>query len=139
MKIVMRIFQKYKELLLFLFFNAGTTVFNFLLYYVLYAVVLWNYMAASIFSYTVSVFLAFYLNRRCVFLSQANVKTSLSFFILLKVVLGIIGNGLLYAGVEWLEWKRETAWGASTGLCVIISYLLSRLIFKGTERRGRKS
>ena len=132
-------YNKYKEVLLYLFFGGCTTLLNIIAFALLIRVIHINptfdtYISNSI-AWTISVIFAYVTNKLFVFESKGktkkeNVKESLSFLICRLLSLAF-DMGFMYLLIDILSVNEIVSKVISNVLVVIINYVFSKvLIFK---------
>lgn len=117
----------------FLVVNGLATVLNFILYYFFIELIGIYYIFANIFSYLIAVVLSYYFNSKIVFKVKKSFK-SLVKFVVMKLYMGILGTIIMYLLVEFCHLGIYLGNIVTTIICVIFSYILSKLIFKTKEQ-----
>ena len=127
--------KRHREVLLYLFFGALTTVVSIGSFWLCDSVLLWNEHVANTVSWLLAVLFAFVTNRVWVF--DAATKTKSAF---LKQLLGFYGGRLATFGVEelillvfitWLRFPSMVVKIAATVVVLVLNYVLSKLfVFK---------
>lgn len=126
-------YRKYKELLLYIFFGALTTLVSIGSFALLAKVFLWDALAANVLSWFLSVFTAFVTNRTWVFPSGARKRflpQMLSFYLGRTATLGA-EELLLFVFVTLLQQDAMVVKLLSQIVILILNYIISKLfIFK---------
>lgn len=136
----MKIFHKYKEIILYLIFGFLTTLISLLTYYLLVYTVLNPNKAielqlANIISWIISVLFAYVTNRRYVFESKnKNKKKEISKFFLSRIATLIMDMIIMFMGVTVLKGNDKIIKILSQVVVIIANYLLSKLmVFRKKE------
>lgn len=136
----MKIFHKYKEIILYLIFGVLTTLISLLTYYLLVYTVLNPHKAielqlANIISWIISVLFAYVTNRRYVFESKnKNKKKEISKFFLSRIATLIMDMIIMFMGVTVLKGNDKIIKILSQVVVIIANYLLSKLmVFRKKE------
>ena len=137
------LFEKYRELILYVFFGGLTTLVDWGSYWVMTDLLRVDYMAAAFLSQVISILFAYVTNRRFVFESRVHgaaaiVAEMVKFF-------GARGASLLlnmlvmYVGVDMLHMNDKLIKVMASVLVVIANYIFSKLfVFRkaGPEGEG---
>ena len=128
---LLKIFYKYKELILYVFFGGMTTLVNFLIYYPL---IWWtdvNYLWANVLSWIGAVIFAFFTNKAYVFEDKTN-----TFSAYLKKFIAFIAARLfslgaetlfMYIGVDMMNVGEGIVKIPVAVIVVILNYITSKL------------
>ncbi|GIC69719.1 GtrA family protein [Fructobacillus tropaeoli] len=133
-----KIFDRYRESILYLFFGGATFVVSVVTYSIFSAYLHWTYTVSYVLSWFLAVLFAYLTNRIWVFQSKVTDAKGLFReiwqFYLARIVTGIIGWFILAFGVQVLH-QNDLLWNGIQNIFVIISnYVLSKLyIFKKIE------
>lgn len=139
MGFVLKIFNKYKDVILYLFFGVLTTIINILIYALSTKVFGIEYLASNIISWIISVAFAFFTNKIFVFKSKTNTKIlmlkelmSFYYYRLLSLIIEMV---LLYICVDLLK-INDLAMKILTNIIVIVlNYFFSKfLVFKNKSK-----
>ncbi len=129
------LFLRYKQIILYLFFGACTTLINTLCHMLLFLRLGWSNAVSTLTAWFVAVLFAFFTNRRYVFESRSTlpgkrIKELLSFF-QYRALTGVLDLGIMLAAVDWLHWN-STLWKLISNVIVtILNYVFSKyLVFK---------
>lgn len=129
------LFQKYKEIILYIFFGGCTTFVNIAAYYVCAYILGMSVLTGTAAAWLVSVLFAYITNRQYVFNSGAKefrkiIKEMTSFFGCRLLTCGI-DMFLMYVCVEILSMNDMLMKILSNILVIVINYIVSKLfIFK---------
>lgn len=128
---LIKIYDKYKESILYLFFGALTTLVNIVVYTLLARLFKIDYMASNIIAWILSVIFAYITNKVYVFESSTTSKKGLvieifSFFIarILSLVLDVL---VMYIGIYVLNGNDIVVKVLSNILVIIANYFMSKL------------
>lgn len=124
--------EKYRALILYMFFGGLTTLVNIVSFYVLERMLGMPTVPATCAAWALSVFFAYVTNRRWVFESKENSRRGIlrevgSFF-LFRLLSGLIDVGIMYMCVDLLGWNSLAVKVASNVLVIIINYVASKLV-----------
>ena len=125
-------YQKYKQVLLYLFFGALTTAVSLGSFALFTFVIPCDELIANIISWLLAVLFAFFTNRTWVFQStdQGFWQQMLSFY-LGRVSTLLIEEALILIFVKWLLWDAMAVKIAAQIIVLILNYVISKLfIFK---------
>ncbi len=127
---IRRLFDKYREYILYILFGGLTTVVNFAVYYAL-NIFVW-YITANIIAWAASVVFAFVTNKIFVFesknTSDKKTLTELVQFALFRVVSGAMETVLLYVFVDLLSQNENLFKIIISVLVVVLNYIFSKFI-----------
>lgn len=123
-------FNKYYEVLSYLFFGGCTTLVNILTFWVLRLLKIGVY-ASNIVAWIVSVLFAFITNKLFVFESKGNaIKEGISFFAFRLLSL-VFDMGIMYLLIDVFKWNDLLSKILTNIFVIIINYIFSKLfIFK---------
>ena len=129
---IKRLFQKHKELILYVFFGGLATVVSIGTFLLFDAVM--NELVANILSWVITVGFAFWTNRTWVFCSQIKGKgiwkEMLTFYTGRLATLGL-EEGILLVFVTILAWNAALVKVAAQVVVLVGNYIISKLfIFK---------
>ncbi len=132
---VMVLFQKYREMILYLVFGGLTTLVNIFSYFVLTDLGHIDYLVSTAIAWVLSVLFAYFTNRVWVFQSTASGAGALfkemgSFFAC-RLFSGAVDLGIMFLCVSILGWPDKLIKILANVLVIILNYLFSKLfIFK---------
>lgn len=125
-------YQKYREILLYLFFGAGTTLVNILSYYVCGHMLNLSVTLSTIVAWVLSVVFAYVTNKFWVFNSyQRSLKAIyIEFirFVSCRITTGVIDLIIMLLFSSWLGFNDMLMKIASNIIVVILNYIFSKLI-----------
>lgn len=125
-------YQKYREILLYLFFGAGTTLVNILSYYVCGHMLNLSVTLSTIIAWVLSVVFAYVTNKIWVFNSyQRSLKAIyIEFirFVSCRITTGVIDLIIMLLFSSWLGFNDMLMKIASNIIVVILNYIFSKLI-----------
>ena len=134
MKKIKKLFIKYKEPILYLFFGGCTTLVNIVVYY-LCSRINFGTAISTVIAWFVSVLFAYVTNRKYVFDSKVNavvdiLKESISFFSC-RLATGALDLVIMIVFVDWLYINDMLMKILSNILVILLNYIASKLlIFK---------
>ncbi len=140
MKKLILLFQKYKEVIMYLIFGVLTTLVNIITYYFCTRLFDLNEYGSNVVAWIISVLFAFVTNKLFVFEDKdknwrAILKQSLSFFAFRLVSLGI-DMGSMYGMISILKWNDLIAKVIANIIVIILNYVFSKIfVFTKKERR----
>ena len=128
---MMKIFKKYKEQLLYIVFGIATTLVNFFAYFLLSKL---GFLTAisTVLAWILSVFFAFFTNRRYVFKAEKNafLKQFLSFFSM-RIATGVLDLLIMLLFVDVFKFNDLLIKILSNILVIILNYIFSKFwVFK---------
>lgn len=121
-----------REIFLYVFFGALTTIINILAYSFLYYGFTVSNTLSTIISWALSVIFAYVTNRIWVFESKnkSTLREAVEFF-LARISTGLLDLLVMYIGVELLSFEGGILKIISNVMVIILNYLLSKLfVFK---------
>ena len=130
-----KLWEKYREMLLYLFFGGCTTLVNIAVYWAADRWLRLNTLAANGLAWVLAVAFAYVTNRIWVFESKENtprgVLREAGSFVGARVLTGLMDEGLMYVFIDMLGWPKLPVKVASNVLVVVLNYIFSKLfIFK---------
>lgn len=136
---MLSLFNKYREVILYLVFGVATTVVNYIVYFLLRDSFSISYMWSNFFAWFFSVLFAFITNKRIVFRSQtfslgAYFKEMGLFYWYRLLSLGI-DMAMMYILIDWLQSNEFIAKTITQVVVIALNYVFSKLfIFKPTKK-----
>ena len=121
-----------REIFMYVFFGALTTLINTVAYWVLYYGISVPNTTSTIISWLLSVIFAYITNKLWVFEkgNKSTLKEATEFF-LSRISTGVLDLFIMYAGVELLLFEGGIIKILSNVVVIILNYLLSKLfVFK---------
>lgn len=128
------LYEKYKEIILYIVFGGLTTVINYIIYFLM-TVVGTNIYISNIVAWIGAVLFAYLTNRKMVFNSQAKDKKAVikeaAAFYGARVFSFIVETVLLYAAVSLMSMDKYIAKLILQVIVIVLNYILSKfMIFK---------
>lgn len=124
-------YQKYNEIILYIFFGILTTGVNFAVYFLLKFTPMY-YATANVVAWAASVFFAFATNRKYVFrMGRAPIRAlarELAVFASCRAFSGALDTGILILFVEMLSMNDMVVKVISGVVVVVINYVFSKLV-----------
>ena len=136
-------FQKYRDVILYLFFGGCTTVLNIAVYYLCYNIAGIPNVPSTCIAWILSVLFAYLTNRKWVFHSEAAGQTEILKeiirFFAARLATGIFDWVFMYVPVDRLAWP-DVAMKVIANIVVIVgNYVLSKvLVFKKKKEASGK-
>ncbi len=137
---MIKLFNKYKEIINYLIFGVLTTIVSLVVYYGLVATILdasnpFELQIANIISWIISVLFAYITNRKYVFAStNKNKLKEVSTFFSSRIVTLIIDMAIMYLGVSLLKGSDTIIKLISQVIVIVGNYILSKLIVFKKEK-----
>ncbi len=134
-----KLFNKYRDVLAYLFFGGLTTLVNFLVYYPLTNLAGLSATVSNVIAWAVAVAFAFLTNKPFVFQShdwsRAVVAPELTKFVGTRIGSGLLETALIFVFVDWLRLDKNLFKIAVAVLVVILNYVGSKLlVFRKKEQ-----
>ena len=124
--------EKYKSILMYLFFGICTTVINIVTYWIFYIYLDFPNILSTIFSWIISVLFAYITNKLWVFESRSFDKQVLSHeiptFFGARLLSGLIDLGIMFVFVDILFSPAMVVKFISNVFVVIFNYIASKLV-----------
>lgn len=137
MQKIIDLFNKYKEIIMYLIFGVLTTVVSLVTYYVLTLTILnpnsaLQLQLANIISWIVSVAFAYVTNRKFVFESKSeNIVKELSSFVGGRVLTLLMDMAIMFIFVTLLHFNDKIFKIVSQVVVIVANYVISKLfVFK---------
>ena len=133
-----KLFQKYADVLSYLFFGVLTTAVNYLVYLPCYNLLGWSAGLSNVLAWIVAVAFAFLTNKPFVFKSHdwswGVVWPELTKFIGCRVASGVLETGILLITVDWLCRNGNVMKLITAVLVIVLNYIGSKLlVFKSKK------
>jgi len=129
---MINLLRKYREIILYIFFGGLTTIVSFVTYYIGTKQIGMHYLAATFFSWLLSVLFAYVTNRIWVFKSKRRsfmgIAKELSMFIAGRLMSGVIEVLLMFVLVDIASVMDLAAKIVCNIIIVILNYIFSKLI-----------
>lgn len=130
---ISKIYYKYRQIWLYLFWGVVTTITNILIYFILANLININYIISTILAWLISILVAYFSNRTYVFESKTNnrkIKEFINFLIsrLFTLLLDVVG---MYIGISILLINDVLMKVLINILIIVANYIISKLfVFK---------
>lgn len=137
------LWERYKELILYVFFGGCTTLINILVYFICRQWLMMSVVSADIFAWFLAVIFAYVTNKLYVFESKSWVgkvvaKELTEFFAARLFSLGV-DVAILYITVEVLQWWELPVKIISNVVVIAINYVFSKwIIFRKDAAKQQK-
>jgi putative flippase GtrA len=140
-KLLRRLYWKYRDVLLYLIFGVLTTVINILSYHLCYQIFAIDNVISTVIAWVVAVVFAFVTNKLFVFESTAKkgkaIIEAVNFFAC-RIGTGVIEVGVMYLFVDVFAFNGTVMKLITNVIVIIINYIASKLlVFK--KKGGDKS
>lgn len=132
---IKKLFEKYKELISYVFWGGATTVVNYCVYFLCTKLLMVNYLVSNVLSWVAAVSFAFVVNKLFVFASKSwaagTVLPELWKFVSARILSGVMETGILFLFVSLLKLPDGPVKITAGILVIILNYAVSKwLIFK---------
>lgn len=125
-------YQKYREVILYLFFGAGTTLVNIVVYYICGHGFYLSISLSTIIAWILSVLFAYVTNKIWVFNSNRrelkDILIEFTRFVGCRLTTGLIDLVIMVVFCTWLSFNDLVIKIISNGLVIIMNYIFSKLI-----------
>ena len=126
------LYEKYKDVIPYLFFGVCTTLVNVIAYWLCAHPLNLGTMRSTIIAWILAVLFAYITNRKWVFHSEAHsskeiIKEMISFFGC-RLATGVVDWGCMYFFVEVLHWNDLIVKLAANLLMIVLNYVASKLV-----------
>lgn len=132
MDTVLNVFNRYKEVILYLFFGVLTTVVSLTSYYLCSEVLHIHYLISNVISWVFAVAFAYVTNRIFVFESKSSdlssVLREIVTFVNCRLLSGVIDTGVMFLLVSVLFINDLYAKLFTQVIVVVLNYVFSKLI-----------
>ena len=135
-----KLYEKYKEIILYIFFGVLTTAVNYGVYYLMAHPLGISIVASNIVAWAAGVIFAFYTNKLYVFESKSTqlavVLKELTAFTACRAFSGILDTGIMYLFAQRLGYNDMIVKIASNIVVIIVNYVFSKmLIFRNKPQK----
>lgn len=136
---IVKQYQKYREVVLYLFFGICTTAVNTICYGLTYELISINNIVSTIIAWLAAVIFAFVTNKIFVFQSQSTnimeqLREVVSFFGC-RLATGVLDVIIMAVAVDYLGWNGLLWKLISNVIVTIINYVASKFwIFKNSDK-----
>ena len=130
------LFNKYREVIMYLIFGVLTTLIALLSYYILTETILdasdaIQLQIANVISWIVGVLFAFFTNKKFVFESENNVKEEFPKFVSARIVTLLMDMLVMFVGVTVLHFNHKIMKLLAEVIVIVSNYIFSKLfVFK---------
>lgn len=130
-----KVYEKYKDIILYGLFGSLTTAINIVIYWLLAHPMGLSTMPSTILAWVAAVSFAYLTNRKWVFYSEAHtgseITKEVAAFFSCRLATGVIDWGCMYLFVDVLAWNDILVKSTANVLVIILNYVASKLlIFK---------
>ena len=136
------LFEKYRELILYVFFGGLTTLVDWVSYWLMTDLLHVPYMAAAFLSQTFSILFAYVTNRRFVFESRVRgvraVAVEMAKFFGARGVSLLLNMLVMFLGVDLLHVNDKVIKVIASVLVIIANYIFSKLFVFRDKGRGEE-
>ena len=142
--LISKIWPRYREQILYVFFGGCTTLVNIVCYYVFASLFGMDTDIANAIAWLLSVIFAYVTNRIFVFRSQERsakgiLREIVSFFGA-RLATGLLDEGIMHVGVKVLSLPDMPMKIASNILVIILNYIFSKwIVFKKQTKKEEKA
>ena len=139
---LINIYERYKEIILYIIFGVLTTIVNFLIYFLFTNLLHVNYLISNFTAWIGAVIFAFFTNKKYVF--NANNTKLLNYikeFIMFTSSRGfsfLVETFLLFLGVELIKLNDGIVKVAVAVIVVILNYFFTKFVFKNRDGKEDK-
>lgn len=131
MERIKKLFNKYKEMILYLFFGGCTTLVNIIAYYICSKIGIGT-AVSTVIAWVLSVLFAYITNRKYVFESKAIgfltiIKETANFFFC-RLATGLLDLAIMVVFVDLLHFNGMTIKILSNIIVIILNYVASKLL-----------
>lgn len=132
MEKILKLYNKYKELINYVIFGGLTTLVNFIVYFACIDVLAIHYLLANIIAWFLSVVFAYVTNRLFVFekvnFSLRSIVRETILFFGARLLSGAIETASLFVMVSLIGFSEKISKLAVAIIVVILNYIFSKLI-----------
>ncbi len=130
-----RLYEKYKDVIPYLFFGVGTTLVNIIVYWLCAHVIGMSVMPSTIIAWVAAVLFAYLTNRKWVFHSEAKgakeILREITTFFGCRLATGVLDWLMMYVLVDCLRFNDVLIKIIANVVVIILNYVASKLlIFK---------
>ena len=129
---LLKMWNRYQDVFLYLFFGALTTAVNYAVYLPLYNLLGWSGAGSNVIAWAAAVVFAYVTNKPFVFKSMdwslKVVLPELTKFIGTRIASGLLETGIIFLTVDLLNWNGNIMKVVTSVLVVIINYIGSKLL-----------
>ena len=125
------IYEKHKEMILYLFFGGLTTLVNIVVYWIFVNLLHVDYLVSNMVAWLLSVLFAYITNKIYVFQSKSigflPIMREFSAFVSCRLFSGLIDMGIMYLGISIFGFYDLLIKILSNVIVVILNYVFSKL------------
>ena len=126
-----KLYERYKDVIPYLFFGVCTTVVNIAVYWLLVYWIGYKTMPSTVIAWIASVFFAYVTNRKWVFHSEANginaISREIGSFFMCRLATGIADWACMWVFVEVLNFNDVLIKILANILVIVLNYVASKL------------
>lgn len=127
-----KLFEKYKDVIPYLFFGVCTTLVNIFTYWICAHLFSFNTLGSTMIAWTLAVLFAYLTNRKYVFYSEADTRTEIIkeilYFFGARLATGAVDLACMWFFVDILDVNDLFIKTAANVLVIILNYLASKLL-----------
>ena len=132
MAVLKKIWETYKELILYVFFGGCTTLVNIIAYAVCYCPLGISNLSSTLIAWALGVAFAFVTNKLWVFESKSMQRSvllrELGSFVGCRAATGLLDVAIMYVCVDLLHWNGLLMKAISNVLVIILNFIASKLV-----------
>ena len=133
------LYDKYKEIILYIIFGGFTTLVNFVIYFVLTNLFSINYLISNFAAWIGAVIFAFFTNKKYVFnANNTELFNYIKEFVMFTLSRGfsfLVETFLLFLGVELIKLNDGIVKVAVAVIVVILNYFFTKFVFKNKDEK----
>lgn len=138
MEMIKELYNKYREMILYLFFGGCTTLVNIAAYYIC-SKIGFGTALGTVIAWVLSVLFAYVTNKKYVFESKAcgfsAVLKEIVRFFMCRLATGLLDLAVMVVFVDYLRFNDMLIKILSNIVVIVLNYIASKLmIFKSTKR-----
>lgn len=126
-----KLYERYKDVIPYLFFGVCTTVVNIAVYWLLVYWIGYKTMPSTVIAWIASVFFAYVTNRKWVFHSEANginaISREIGSFFMCRLATGVADWACMWVFVEVLNFNDVLIKILANILVIVLNYVASKL------------
>ncbi|MFB6475868.1 GtrA family protein [Paenibacillus glucanolyticus] len=121
---------------MYLIIGVLTTIINIATYYMLHLYI--DYLISNALAWIVSVLFAYVSNRLYVFKSNASVTREFTFFIISRLLSGVLDMALMFVFIDFFNSDNFTSKVIINLVVIMFNYIFSKLIVFNMRRNDKK-
>ena len=135
-----KVFVKYQDIILYIFFGICTTLVNIIIYWLCAHVFRFKVLPSAVFAWLFAVLFAYFSNRKWVFHSEVTtkeeiLKEAVSFYVC-RLTTGFIDWALMYLFVDVMHLNDMVIKTLANVIVIILNFVASKLIiFRKKENK----